>query len=107
MPKTKVQHLSCTRAWFPSLIELQGGKIHFVADMEGQSPEHKESLTFCQELDFSEEDCTLNKSINKEKKINHHTMDFWVSNQEQAALPKCTSPEVWVDDAMVHLFLEI
>lgn len=68
MPKTKVQHLSCTRAWFPSLIELQGGKIHFVADMEGQSPEHKESLTLCQEFDFSEEDCALNKSINKEKK---------------------------------------
>lgn len=36
--------------------------------MDGQSPEHKERLTFCQEeFDFLEEDCALNKGIDEKK----------------------------------------
>lgn len=58
----------CPYAWFPSLLEQQEGKIHFLVDTEGESLEHKESLTFCQEFDLSEEDCALNESINKKKK---------------------------------------
>lgn len=89
-PKTEVQHLPSVCAWFPSLIEQQGGKTHFLSDTEEQSPEHKEGLTFCQEFDFSEEDCALNKSVIKKKKKNPHTVDFGVSNQEQAAIPKAS-----------------
>lgn len=88
--KTEVQHLPSVCAWFPSLIEQQGGKTHFLSDTEEQSPEHKEGLTFCQEFDFSEEDCALNKSVIKRKKKNPHTVDFGVSNQEQAAIPKAS-----------------
>ena len=34
--------------------------------MDGQNPERRERLTFCQEeFDFSEEDCALNKKINE------------------------------------------
>lgn len=75
--KTEVQHLPSVCAWFPSLIEQQGGKTHFLSDTEEQSPEHKEGLTFCQEFDFSEEDCALNKSVIKRKKKKSPYSGLW------------------------------